>query len=57
MARIIENMSSERRTVQMSVDDIISTVREYQNITKIAKNYEETRFLLAKYPIFLPEEL
>ena len=57
MARIIENKMSKRRNILMSVDDVISIVREYQRITKNADCYQNVRELLAVSPIFIPENL
>ncbi len=54
MARIIEN---ERRLVKLSVDDVISIVREYQQIVHNACCYEHKRELLAKASFFLVEDL
>ncbi len=53
MARIIEG---ERRIIKMSVDDIISIVQEYQNVTRNSCCYEHTRELLAKADFYLPED-
>lgn len=56
MARIIENEVG-RRIVQMSTDDIISVVREYQRIVKNPDTYDGIRTILAQYCIYLPEEI
>ncbi len=53
MARIIEG---KRRIVQMSVDDVLNIVREYQQITKDSCCYEHTRELLSKAAFFIPED-
>ncbi len=53
MARIIEG---ERRLIKMSVDDVISIVREYQRICKNSCCYEHTRELLSKADFYIPEE-
>lgn len=55
MAKIIEN---KRRMIKLSVDDVLNIVREYQRIT-VNKSccYEHTRELLAKNPLFLPEDI
>lgn len=57
MARIIESSTGERRTIKMSVDDIISVVREYQRIVKHAGCYEHIRELLNGSPLFIPEDI
>lgn len=56
MARIVENKVG-RRIIKMSVDDIISVVREYQRIVKLPESYEEIRELLEQACIYLPEEV
>jgi len=52
MARIIEN---ERRIIQLTTDDIISIVRQYQQLTYKSCCYEHTREILDKNKIFIPE--
>ena len=54
MAKIIEG---ERRLIKMSVDDVLSIVREYQVITHKSCCYEHTRELLSKADFYLPEDL
>jgi len=56
MAKIIEN-SQGRRIVKMSVDDIISVVREYQRIVKNPTTYEAIRVILSHANLYLPEEV
>ena len=56
MARIIENEIG-RRIVKMSVDDIISVVREYQRVVKNPKTYEGIRMVLSKACMYLPEDV
>lgn len=56
MAKIIENESG-RRIVRMSVDDIISVVREYQRIVQNPKTYEGIRTILSQACMYLPEEV
>lgn len=56
MAKIIENEQG-RRMVKMSVNDIISVVREYQRIVKSPKTYEGIRMLLNQASIYLPEDI
>lgn len=55
MARILENLTG-RRTIQISTNDIISIVREYQRISGTEKNYEKIRNLLDKNNIFIAED-
>ena len=54
MARIIEG---ERRIIKMSVDDILSVVREYQTICNKSCCYEHTRELLANTDFYIPEDI
>ncbi len=54
MARIIER---ERRLIKLSVDDVVSVVREYQQICKKSCCYEHTRELLANVEFYIPEDL
>ena len=56
MARIIEN-DHGRRMIKMSVDDILSVVREYQRIVGNPKTYSAIRSLLEQSIMFLPEDL
>lgn len=53
MARIIEG---KRRIIQMSADDIINIVREYQTVTRGACCYQHTRELLEKSKFYIPED-
>ena len=53
MARIIEG---ERRIIKMSVDDILSIVREYQVICHNSCCLEHTRELLSKADFYIPED-
>lgn len=56
MAKIIENEKG-RRMVKMSVDDIISVVREYQRIVSNPKTYEGIRAVLSQACMYLPEDV
>ena len=53
MAKIVEG---QRRIVRLSVDDVLSIVRQYQVITYGSCCYEHTRELLAKSPLYIPED-
>jgi hypothetical protein len=53
MARIIEG---QRRIIKMSVDDVLSIVRNYQQITQKACCYEHIRELLEKADFYVPED-
>ncbi len=56
MAQIIENLKG-RRSIRLNTDDIINIVREYQNISLDACNYNEIRERLNKFELYLPEDL
>lgn len=56
MAKIIENTKG-RRIVKMSVDDILSVVREYQRIVKNPRTYEGIRMVLSQASMYIPEEV
>ena len=57
MAKIIENKKG-RRLIQMSVDDIISVVREYQRVVShCPKSSDEIRSVLNRESMFLPEDI
>ena len=57
MARIIENFSKKRRTIKMSVDDIISIVKDYQRIVPRFSTEQEARNFLSDTVIYLPEDV
>lgn len=46
-----------RKIIQLSTDDVINIVRQYQQITHKSCCYEHTRELLDKNPLFIPEDL
>jgi len=54
MARIIEG---KRRLIKMSVEDVISIVREYQRVVHNSCCYEHMRELLAKADFFVVEDV
>jgi len=55
MARIIEN-EGNRRMIKMSVNDIISIVKDYQRIVPRFATEENARNHLSDTVIFIPEE-
>jgi hypothetical protein len=57
MARIIESQNSARRIIKMSVDDIISVVKEYQRIVPRFSSMNDTRNYLADTVIYIPEDV
>lgn len=56
MARIIEN-SYGRRLIRLSKHDVLSVVREYQQIANNLKDITDIEIALTKRPLFIPEEL
>ena len=56
MARIIDSMAGGRKIVQLSADDIISVVQEYQQFTKGYRYLEEIRDILENRVIYIPAE-
>ena len=57
MARIIEAVNSNRRIIKMSVDDILSVIREYQVCVSGIRNEEEIRNRLSDTVIYIPEDI
>ncbi len=57
MARIIESQTGSRRIIKMSVEDIISVVRDYQRIVPRFSNIEDARDYLSDTVIFIPEDI
>jgi hypothetical protein len=57
MARIIENLESKRRMIKLSVEDIISIVKEYQTIVPRFSREFEVRNYLSDRVIFIPEDV
>lgn len=56
MAKVLNNFEG-RNTIRLSADDVISIVREYQNIILRAKNAEEIRNTLENYNFYIPEDI
>lgn len=56
MATIVENMNG-RRIIRVSTDDVISLVKEYQNIACQTSSYKEIRQKLDARQLYLPEDL
>ncbi len=56
MAKILEN-SKGRRMIRLTTDDVISIVREYQNIVSGYYNYKDLRKKLDEVELYLPEEV
>ena len=57
MARIIESNDCSRRIIKMSVDDVISVVKDYQRIVPRFSNVEQARNYLSDTIIYIPEDL
>ena len=55
MAQIIENTKG-RRSIRLNIDDVISIVREYQNLTADESSYLDIRRKLLKFDFCLPED-
>ena len=57
MARIIENNSGIRRIIKLSTSDILSVVREYQQITHKYSHIAEVKNILDDIVIYIPEDV
>ena len=57
MARIIEAQNGGRRIIKMSVDDIVSVVKEYQTIVPRFSNSKDVRNFLSDTVIYIPEDV
>ena len=57
MARIIESSTGARRMIKMSVDDILSIVKDYQRIVPRFSSEIDARNYLSDTVIFIPEDL
>ncbi len=53
MARIIEG---KRKIIQLSTDDVLNIVRQYQQLTYNSCCYEHKREILDKNKLFIPED-
>lgn len=56
MAKIIEN-DFGRRVIRLNTNDIISIVREYQNVSSSLVSYEKIRAELNKLDFYLFEDM
>ena len=56
MAKIIDS-NFQRRIIQMTTDDIMSVVREYQRIVPRGCSYDEVRNCLNDTIIYIPEDV
>lgn len=57
MARIIENENGSRRIIKMSVDDVLSVVKDYQRLVPRFSTEENARNYLEDTVIYIPEEI
>ena len=57
MARIIEAQNGGRRIIKMSVDDIVSVVKEYQTIVPRFSSSKDVRNYLSDTVIYIPEDV
>lgn len=57
MARIIETKKGCRRIIKMSVEDVISIVKDYQRIVPRFSTETEARDYLSERVIFIPEDV
>ena len=57
MARIIENETGSRRIIKMSVDDVLSVIKDYQRIVPRFSTEENARNYLEDTVIYIPEEI
>ena len=55
MARIIETATNSRRTIQLSTDDILSIIQEYQQLTHKFRYLNDVRNILENRVFYLPE--
>ncbi len=56
MAKILEN-NFKRRTIKLSVNDIISIVQQYQLVTRGHKEAPIVRDLIENSNFYVPEDL
>ena len=56
MARIIDN-EGNRRIIKLSSNDIISVVREYQNMVTRGNSFSDTLNILENNVIYIPEDV
>lgn len=57
MARIIESQTGSRRIIKMSVEDILSIVKDYQRIVPRHSRIEDAKNYLSDEVIFIPEDV
>ncbi len=57
MARIIESQNGSRRMIKMSVEDILSVVKDYQRIVPRGCAYEDVISYLSDTVVYIPEDV
>lgn len=57
MARIIESQNGNRRMIKMSVEDVLSIVKDYQRIVPRGSAYEDVISYLSDTVIYIPEDV
>ena len=57
MARIIESQNGKRRMIKMSVEDVLSIVKDYQRIVPRGSAYEDVISYLSDTVIYIPEDV
>lgn len=56
MAKIIDT-TSNRRTIKLNIEDVISVVKQYQTLTKGYTNPTIVRDLLQNGVFYIPEDI
>lgn len=56
MATIIEN-NSKRRTIRLSIDDVLSIIQQYQIVTRGHKEAPIVRDLIKNSNFYVPEDI
>lgn len=57
MAKIIDSKTTKRRTIKLSVNDIIAIVQQYQNVTRGHSEAPIVRDILKSSEFYLPEDV
>ena len=57
MARIIETQNNCRRIIKMSVNDILSVVKDYQRIVPRGAKIDDVISYLGDTVIYIPEDI
>jgi hypothetical protein len=57
MATILKSKNCKRSTIRLSTNDIISVVRDYQQLIKKYRYIDEIKDVLSNHVLFLPEDI